>query len=410
MPLRRYKPGYFVLEGMNSFAAVYYSYYFFFYMQQVFGYGNRANLALAAANGAVYMVFAWLGGKFAQRFGCFQSLKLGFGVMIAALAAGLFLASAPGQILVMLFTFIGVCFTWPALEALVSEGETAIGLPRMVGIYNMVWAGTAAVANFVGGAVLQNLGLKSLFYVPIAILVGQFALTLWLEAKARAEGERPVPTPATKPAVVDLEQGMNHRSAEKAKTFLMLAWLANPFAYVAINTIVAAVPGVARRLELSTMLAGFCCSIWCFSRLAAFFVLWRWVGWHFKFRWLLLSYVLLIASFAAVLMAPSLAVLVAAQIVFGAVAGLIYYSSLFYSMDVGEATSEHGGIHEAAIGLGNFAGPSVGAASLYLLPSYANSGILAVSGLLCLGLAGLLAIWHLGTRRNSQKPLQKLPG
>jgi putative Mn2+ efflux pump MntP len=46
------------------------------------------------------------------------------------------------------------------------------------------------------------------------------------------------------------------------------------------------------------------------------------------------------------------------------------------------------------IGLGNFAGPAVGAASLYLLPQYANSGALAVSGLLLLGLGGLLAIWH----------------
>jgi hypothetical protein len=96
-------------------------------------------------------------------------------------------------------------------------------------------------------------------------------------------------------------------------------------------------------------------------------------------------------------MAPNLAVLVMAQIVFGCVAGLIYYSSLFYSMDLGDTKGEHGGIHEAAIGLGNFAGPAVGAASLYLLPQYANSGALAVSALLLLGLGGLLAIWHQGT-------------
>jgi len=84
------------------------------------------------------------------------------------------------------------------------------------------------------------------------------------------------------------------------------------------------------------------------------------------------------------------------EIIFGSVIGLIYYSSLFYSMDLGDTKGEHGGIHEAAIGLGNFAGPAVGAASLYLLPHYANSGALAVSGLLLLGLGGLLAIWRKG--------------
>jgi hypothetical protein len=63
-------------------------------------------------------------------------------------------------------------------------------------------------------------------------------------------------------------------------------------------------------------------------------------------------------------------------------------------MDLGDTKGEHGGIHEAAIGLGNFAGPAVGAASLYFIPQYANTGALAVSGLLLLGLAGLLGIWH----------------
>jgi MFS family permease len=95
-------------------------------------------------------------------------------------------------------------------------------------------------------------------------------------------------------------------------------------------------------------------------------------------------------------MAPNVAVLVLAQLVFGVAAGLIYYSSLFYSMDLGDTKGEHGGIHEAAIGVGNFAGPAVGAAALYFLPEYANSGVLAVSGLLLLGLGGLLTIWRGG--------------
>jgi MFS family permease len=393
---RRLKSGYFVLEGLNSFATVYYFYYFYFFMQQELGFGNTANLALAALNGAIYMVFAWLGGKFAQCFGYFTALKLGFVVMLGALAVGTQLTSAPGQIIVMSLTVVGMCFTWPTLEALVSEGETVTGLPRMVGIYNMVWAGTAAVAYFTGGAMLENLGLKSLFYVPIAIQVCQLALTLWLEAKARQATEPHVVTQASGPPPKPPALEPNLRPVAKAKLFLSMAWLANPFAYVAINTLIAAVPGVAKRLELSTMLAGFCCSIWCFSRLAAFVVLWRWTGWHYRFRWLLVSYLTLVGTFSAILMAPDIAVLVLAQILFGAVAGLIYYSSLFYSMDVGETKGEHGGIHEAAIGLGNFAGPAVGAASLYFLPQYADKGTLAVSGLLLLGLGGLLAIWRMG--------------
>ncbi len=45
----------------------------------------------------------------------------------------------------------------------------------MVGMYNVVWAGTAAVAYFTGGAMLEKLGPQSLFYVPAAIQVVQLA-------------------------------------------------------------------------------------------------------------------------------------------------------------------------------------------------------------------------------------------
>ena len=388
---RRLKTGYFILEGLNSFATVYYFYYFYFFMQTTYGFGNKANLLLAALNGAVCAVSAWQGGKFAQRFGYFTALKVGFGIMMAALAVGSQLHAASGHIVVMAVTVVGMCFTWATLEALVSEGEEPAGVPHMVGIYNMVWAATAAAAYFTGGAMLEKLGPKSLFYVPVTIQLCQLGLTLWLESQAGRAAPAimvacPAPTPEPRP-----------RPAARTKVFLRLGWLANPFAYVAINTLIAVVPGVARRLELSTMVAGFCCSLWCFARLGAFFVLWHWDGWHYRFRWLLIAYLALVGAFAAILMAPNLAVLIVAQLVFGSVTGLIYYSSLFYSMDLGDTKGEHGGIHEAVIGLGNFAGPAVGAASLQFLPQYANSGAFAVSGLLLLGLGGLLAIWRKGT-------------
>jgi len=72
---------------------------------------------------------------------------------------------------------------------------------------------------------------------------------------------------------------------------------------------------------------------------------------------------------------------------------LIYYSSLFYSMDVGgESQGEHGGLHEAAIGAGVFVGPAVGAAALQFFPMHSNNGVFAVSVLLLIGLGGLIGL------------------
>jgi len=69
--------------------------------------------------------------------------------------------------------------------------------------------------------------------------------------------------------------------------------------------------------------------------------------------------------------------------------GLIYYSSLFYAMDASDTKGEHGGIHEAAIGMGNCLGPAIGASALWLAPGTAGAGAWAVSGLLTLGFGGL---------------------
>ncbi len=466
---RRLKTGYFVLEGLNSFATVYYFYYLYFFMQKVYGFGNQANLMLAALNGVTYALMAWFGGRFAQKYGYFTALKLGYSIMISALTLGLAVRSAGGHVGVMVLIVVGMSFTWPTLEALVSEGEPRSGLQHMVGVYNVVWATTAALGSFSGGAMLQKLGLASLFYVPILVHVSQFVLTLWLQRKAAGPPEDSVladlvnsrgrlnsanarasklvngglvqqwcqPTEPRRSNGVLLGQGLStqvllanstagamletasrpngetsgkipaipenhpeaadqslaHVAIPKAKRFLRMAWLANPFAYIGINTLIAVVPGVARRLELSTMAAGFCCSTWCFARLGAFALLWRWTGWHYRFRWLLLAYVGLVGSFGAVVLAPNVAVLILAQLVFGAAVGLLYYSSLFYSMDRSETKGEHGGIHEAVIGLGNFAGPAVGAAALQLAPQYSQSGTVAVIALLLCGLGGLVGIW-----------------
>jgi predicted MFS family arabinose efflux permease len=385
-PPQKFRAACFTIEGLNSFAVVIYFNYLYFFFRDQFGFNDRQNLLLAALIGLVYTIASWQAGKLAARFGYFNALKFGFGLMAIGLAAGVLWHSVAAEIVTACIVNIGMCFIWPTIEALVSEGGTPEHVPHAVGIYNITWAATNAAAFFIGGTLIEKFGFHSIFYVPLALAIGQFGLVFWLEKlhanllPAPAEPKMPPPDPS-------------RPSPARAKTFLRMAWLANPFAYVAINTLLAVLPGIAAKFELSPMFAGFACSLWCFVRLGAFVVLWRWTGWHYRFRWLVTAFGLLIVSFAAILVAPNLALILAAQIVFGGAIGLIYYSSLFYSMDASETKSEHGGIHEAAIGLGNCVGPAVGAASLQFFPAAANSGTIAVSALLVCGFGGLMAIW-----------------
>ena len=376
----------YTIEGLNSFGTVLYFTYIYFLLHDKFGFTDKANLAVAALLGLCYALSSWQAGRLAQRWGYFTALKLGFVIMAGGLLAGALLGSAAGQITAAVVVTLGICFTWPVLEALISEGETPDRVPHAVGIYNITWAATNAGALFIGGTLIEKLGYQSIYWLPLAIIGIQLALTFWLEQirlPAVEKNSAPVPD-------------ANRPSPARAKNFLHLAWLANPFAYIGINTLIAVLPGVAAKFHLTPMFAGFACSLWCFVRLATFVVLWRWDGWHYRFRWLVTAFALLVVSFAAILIVPSLAAVLAAQVFFGAAIGLIYYSSLFYSMDASDTKSEHGGIHEAAIGAGNCLGPAVGAVSLQFLPHAANAGAIAVSGLLLCGFGGLLLIRKAG--------------
>lgn len=383
---RKFRAACYTIEGLNSFAVVIYFNYLYFFFRDQFGFNDRQNLLLAALIGLIYTLASWQAGKLAGRFGYFNALKFGFGLMAVGLAAGLLLHTVGAKIVTACITNIGMCFIWPTIEALVSEGNSPEHIPHAVGLYNITWAATNAAAFFIGGTLIEKFGFQSIYYLPLAFAVGQFGLVFWLEKK---HADLP-PTPAE---IIPPPPDPNRPSPARAKTFLRMAWLANPFAYVAINTLLAVMPGIAAKFALSPMFAGFVCSLWCFVRLGAFVVLWRWTGWHYLFRWLATSFAVLILSFATILLSPNLAVLIVAQIFFGGAIGLIYYSSLFYSMDASETKSEHGGIHEAAIGAGNCVGPAVGAAALQFLPQYANSGAIAVSVLLLCGFGGLIAIW-----------------
>jgi predicted MFS family arabinose efflux permease len=402
MAARRFKPIYFLLEGLKSFAATYYSYYLYFYMKTRYGLDNKGNLLVGAFIGFIYMFSAVYGGKFAQKKGYFPALKLGFGIMFLSLCFG-FWADKIGAGIVTQLAVIGIfhcfmCFTWPTLEALVSENESYRGMQTMIGIYNVVWALTGAIAYFVGGAMVERFGLSSLFWIPAIIHASQFCIVLYLQKQV---GET-----AHQHAVPDASELEHRLSPVQKKSFLTMAWIANPAAYIAINTVVAVIPGVADKFHLSPTWAGVFCSLWFFSRVFTFVLLWLWPGWHYRFRWFVTSYALLIASFVIILIADNLRVVFGAQIVFGFALGLIYYSSLFYSMDAGSDKGSHGGLHEAAIGAGIFVGPAIGAASLQFFKK-AESSTWGVALLLLIGLAWIIYL-RIASRATQSNGRQKL--
>lgn len=374
----------FLLEGMNAVATTYQFYYIYFFAEAKFGFDRGQNLILAAALGVAYAGASVIGGKLAQSRGYLNAHGLGcalmaFGQIVAAISDSLAFHG-----LAALVSVIGMGKTWPALEALACDGESGRRLQTMLGVYNLVWSFGGAFAYLSGGAMLESWGLTSMFVVPAVMNVVQVGIVLALRRRragppALQECRGGDPSPGVGPN-------------PEARRFLRMAWFANPLAYLTINTVVALGPSLANAQSLSPRLAGYVCSTWMFVRTGAFLLLWLWPGWHYRFRWLLGAYLGMIATFVLILVSPNVASLVMAQLGFGLCIGLIYYSSLYYSMDAGDAKGEHGGIHEAVIGLGSAAGPALGATAFYLAPNLPHGTAHAVGILLTIGVIGLVWI------------------
>lgn len=386
MPMPRSKLHLLVIEGSTSFAATCFGYYFYFLTKTQFGFDDRRNLVLAAGTGLAYALFSWLGGKIAHRLGCMPTIRGGLALAMTALALGATSKGFIPALTVLIVATLGFCLIFPAIEAALALGESGANIQRLIGLYNIVWSATGAVAYFLGGTVLEKLGPHALFWGPALILGLGLSISLFATQTPGNPGPNCAPHNPT-----GLTQSGD--PPPTGRTFMYMAWIANPFAYVAINTLVAITPGIAQRLHLSTMLAGYLCSVWFFARVLSFLLFMHWNGWHYRFSWLVGAFACMIGAFIGVACAANLGVLLLAQTVFGLCVGLIYYSSLFYSMHVGDAKAEHGGIHEAAIGLGNFAGPATGALFLHLAPTNPYAGVTAVAALLASGLLVLTAVW-----------------
>ncbi len=374
----------FLLEALNALATTLFFFYIFFFMAARYQFGSRENLLLASVNGLFYAGWSLLGGRVGQKFGYLVACVFGFAVMSGSLLVGVFCHSLWPHLFVIWTCNFGMCFTWPNLEAMISEGETAKDLPRMLGIYNLIWAGAGALAYFIGGAMIEKLGLRSMFVVPASIQIIQILVALQLRMRL-PKSIRAVPAPAI---IADLET--EHAPPVLREQFLRLAWIVNPLAYVTINSAVPVIPALSKKLQLSPAWAGVFCSTWFFARTAGFLLCWRWTGWHYRFGWLLTAFLTVATSFVLIQMATSLWFVVAAQITFGLGLALIYYSSLYYAMHASDEKGAHGGIHESIIGLGNCMGPGLGALALYLYPQARSANVIAVAILLLCGLGWIL--------------------
>ena len=149
------------------------------------------------------------------------------------------------------------------------------------------------------------------------------------------------------------------------------------------------------------------------ARFVAFLYLGATAWWHTRPRVLLGAAAMMLIAFMGVTIRPSdifgaqalpysidLASMLTWQVALGAMMGLIYSASLYFGMVLSEGSTEHGGYHEALIGLGSILGPGTAALTQLRWHGEIRAGVAAVCAVI--GLSVVAAT--IATLKTSRKP------
>jgi hypothetical protein len=398
----------YVVEGLASVAANLLLMGIFFYTQRQFGWGLSSNLMLASGQGAFYVVGALAAGRAAERLGRRRLLLLLQAALASVALLCIALPTAPAMAALVLVYSMLSAVQWPLMESWACSGggtgtprDQADRLAQRVGRYNLVWSGVNA-ATLAGSGVLIQWWPAGVFLLAAVSNVAAGLLVLASDgAESAAAGEVGGPAPAAEPEL-----------AAMRTEALWLSRIALPSSYVLVYSLSAMLPSLGVLRPLATGWRTIVGSIWFASRWVMFAVLGRTVFWHTRPRLMLAATALMGLAFLGTALRPSdvwpalgesavtdLALMIGWQILLGAAMGLIYAASLYFGMVLSHGSTEHGGYHEALIGLGSTLGPAAAAAAHRLDPDGVRSSATTVAGIIAVSLAGA-AVASINTRRR----------
>ncbi len=404
----------FLITLLHSIPTTFFMYGTPFYTTLHYGWGASQNLLAQALIGSGVAIGAIAGGQIAHATRPQRAIAIGLGGCLIAALLGLISTRVGGPPVLLTALFLlsfSQAVGWPGIEAALMEDEPHAVVQNYVSFFNLIWSFGSATAFLIATPMMRWLGLPVLFVLPAVFYVTNLLLLSTYQAPTgsvdRPAGseykytERSLDSSLT-PAADPLTAAHSAANATRVRgdAYRWLGWLANPLAFIAINVIVSYNPTLQARLHLSFATASIWCGLWFYVRMIAFELLRRWTWWHYKWGFLCGAFAVTMLSFAALVGAPNVAVLLIAQIVFGLCVGLIYQSSLFYSMADSDAQGAHGGFHESFIGVGILVGPLIAYSGTLLAPDNSVLPVGMALGGMGLGLAVLIAL-GIRTRRTT---------
>jgi hypothetical protein len=334
----------------------------YFLTDAAFGFGVWKNFVLGAVMGGTYIIGALAAGPLTRRLAARSSpitsralvlwLMVALaGLCVLPLGCGLITGQRPApEWSVWVFGIAYLPLTgllWPFVEAYLSGGRRGSDLRAATGRFNVVWSLALVVSYWAMSPLLERNALLVILALGAVHLIA--LLPGWRmgpePGRHLADAHEPHP-----PAYVGL-----------LATFRVLL----PTSYLVLAALAPYLPRVMDQLGIPLAWQTPLASAWLIARVGVFLLFERWHGWHGRWWVPIAATVVLLASFAAVVLSPLAGeggriVLTLGLLALGGAQAVIYLASLYYVLEVGNAEVDAGGTHEALIGVGYTLGPALG--------------------------------------------------
>jgi MFS family permease len=313
-----------------------------------FAWGESANFALLAITAALYSIWALAMGRLMHASRGWLTPRGAILLSLAAMAAGCIpIAIWPNEAMLWLAACVAslaAASLWPVVESYVAGGRHGGAMRSALGWWNLSWTIAVPVAMGLMGPLLA----AGSAVMAIALLAPVNALALLF-----------LPCLPTRPAPHDPEHAATEMSTEYPHLLRSVRSLL-PCSYVLVGALSPLMPYRLADLNVEIGWQTPIVASWMLGRIVVLVLLWRTSFWHGRWGTLLLGSLALFAGFAAVVLGPSLWLLLAGLAAFGVGMGVIYYAAIYYALSVGHAEVDAGGKHEALIGAGYTLGPLLG--------------------------------------------------
>jgi hypothetical protein len=394
------------VEFCASMAGTFMSLAIFFYTTGQLGWSLRANALQAMAQSVVYIGGALAAHGLQARRGRVRALILLYVLLAAATALPLLApgSSALVSLAGMLYA-LGAGAAWPQLESLVSGSASGRQLSARLGTYNVVWS-IASLATMALLGLLLERGAGLVWLLAAGIHVGCMLVLLACRGLEHDGGGSSVP------AGLQAEPALAHQRT----LALWLSRIALPATYVVMLGMGALLPTLAVIQGLRPAAATAVGAVWMLARLVTFATLGWTTWWHTRPRLLLGATAVMLGAFLAGILPAALSdrpwtliPLVIAQIALGWAIGYIYAASLYFGMALSEGSTEHGGYHEALVGVGSVLGPASMVLAGWLRPGRPAVAVVAVAAVIAASLVAAVVAAARAGRRQARTLDQPVP-